>query len=116
MIERLAEDHANARRLAEALADLDGITSPGHLAQPQPGRLDPTRVRTNFVVFRVERDRTAFLDALRARGVLMVDYVHGQVRAVTHHGVAARDIETVIAATTAALRETAARRAVVATA
>lgn len=111
MIERLAEDHANARRLAEALSAMDGIVSPGHLAQPEPGPLDPARVRTNFVVFRVERDRAAFLDALRARGVLMVDYVHGQVRAVTHHGVGAEDIETVIAATAAALRETAARPA-----
>ena len=44
MIERLAEDHANARRLAEALADMDGIVSPGANAQPTPGRLDPDRV------------------------------------------------------------------------
>jgi hypothetical protein len=41
----------------------------------------------------------------------MVDYVHGQVRAVTHHGVSAEQIESVIAATAAALRETAARPA-----
>jgi threonine aldolase len=111
MIERLAEDHANARRLAEGLADLPGIVSPGDIAQPSPGRLDPGRVRTNFVVFRVERDRAAFLEALRARGVLMVEYPHGQVRAVTHFGVGAADIETVIAATAAALAETAPRAA-----
>jgi threonine aldolase len=115
MIERLAEDHANARRLAEALSGMDGIESPGHLAQPEPGRLDPRRVRTNFVVFRVERDRTAFLDALRARGVLMVDYVHGQVRAVTHHGVTGSDIDAVIDATAAALRDTSRRPAETAT-
>ena len=41
MIARLAEDHANARRLAEGLADLSGIESPGGAAQPTPGRLDP---------------------------------------------------------------------------
>ena len=41
MIERLAEDHANARRLAEALAGLDGIVSAGGTAQPAPGPLDP---------------------------------------------------------------------------
>src|SRR5512135_1458333 len=52
MIERLAEDHANARRLAEGLAGMDGIVSPGGLAQPEPGRLDPARARTNFVVFK----------------------------------------------------------------
>ena len=106
MIDRLAEDHANARRLAEALAEMDGIVSAGGTAQPAPGPLDPGRVRTNFVVFKVERDRAAFLAALRARGVLMVEYPHGQVRAVTHYGVTAADIETTIAATRDALAET----------
>ncbi len=106
MIDRLAEDHANARRLAEALAGLDGIQSAGGTAQPAPGPLDPGRVRTNFVVFKVARDRGAFLAALKARNVLMVEYPHGQVRAVTHYGVTADDIETTIAATRAALAET----------
>ena len=106
MIERLADDHANARRLAEALSGFDGVVSAGGTTQPTPGPLDPARVRTNFVVFRVERDRAAFLAALRARGVEMVEYPHGQVRAVTHFGVTASDIETVIAATRDALAET----------
>jgi threonine aldolase len=107
MIDRLADDHANARRLAEALADMDGITSPGGVAQPTPGRLDPDRVATNFVLFKVERDRTDFLSRLAARNVLMVDYSHGQVRAVTHHDVSAADIDTVIRATRETLAETA---------
>jgi threonine aldolase len=106
MIDRLAEDHANARRLAEALSEMDGIGSAGGIAQPTPGPLDPDRVRTDFVLFKVARDRAAFLDALRARGVQMVEYPHGQVRAVTHYGVDAADIETTIAATRAALAET----------
>jgi threonine aldolase len=106
MIERLAEDHANARRLAEALADMDGVRSPGGIAQPTEGRLDPERAVTNFVLFKVDRERGAFLDALRARNVLMVEYAHGQVRAVTHHDVSAADIDTVIAATREALAET----------
>jgi threonine aldolase len=109
MIDRLAEDHANARRLAEGLAGLEGIVSAGGIAQPEPGRLDPSRVRTNFLIFRVERDRAAFLDALRARGVLMVEYPHQQVRAVTHYGVTAADIDTAITATAEALAETAPR-------
>jgi threonine aldolase len=108
-IQRLAEDHANARRLAEALSTMDGIESAGGTAQPTPGPLDPGRVRTNFVLFKVERDRAAFLAALRARDVLMVEYPHGQVRAVTHYGITADDIETTIAATRAALAETAGR-------
>lgn len=112
MIERLAEDHANARRLAEGLAELDGIRSPGDIAGPEDGPLDPTRVRTNFVLFRVERDRRELLEALRARNVLMVEYPYRQVRAVTHHGVTAAEIDTVIAAVAAALRETSPRPAV----
>ena len=106
MIDRLAEDHANARRLAEALAGMDGIVSAGGTTQPTPGPLDPARVRTNFVLFKVERDRAAFLAALRARDVEMVEYPHGQVRAVTHYGVTSADIETAIVATRAALAET----------
>ena len=106
MIARLVEDHANARRLAEALSTMQGIVAAGGTAQPTPGPLDPGRVRTNFVLFKVERDRAAFLAALRARDILMVEYPHGQVRAVTHYGVTAADIETTIAATQAALAET----------
>ena len=106
MIDRLAEDHANARRLAEALSEMDGIASAGDVAQPAPGPLDPGRVATNFVVFKVERDRAAFIDALARRGVLVVAYPHGQVRAVTHYGVEPADIETAIGAVREALAET----------
>ena len=108
-IERLAEDHANARRLADALSGMEGIVAAGGTAQPGSGPLDPDRVRTNFVVFKVQRDRAAFLEALRARDVVMVEYPHGQVRAVTHYGITGEDIETTIAATRAALAETSPR-------
>jgi len=110
MIERLAEDHANARRLAEGLAGMDGIIAAGGTAQPadpaDPGPLDPGRVRTDFVVFRVRRDRAAFLAALRARGVVMVEYPHNQVRAVTHYGITAADIDATIDAVRDTLTET----------
>lgn len=108
-IRRLAEDHANARRLAEALAQMDGIVAAGGTAQPGSGPLDPDRVRTDFVLFRVERDRAAFLLALRARDVLMIEYPHDRVRAVTHYGVTAQDVEATIVATRAALAETSPR-------
>lgn len=107
MIDRLAEDHANARRLANALAEMPGIGSAGGIAQPTEGPLDPARVRTNFVLFRVERDRATFLDALGRRGVLMIAYPHGQVRAATHYGVTTEDIDATVTATRAALEETA---------
>jgi threonine aldolase len=111
MIDRLAEDHANARRLAEGLAELPGVRSPGGIAQPDDGPLDPNRVRTNFVIFRVDRDRDAFLAALAERGVWMVPYPHGQIRAVTHYGIGPAEIERTILAVRDALAATAHRAA-----
>jgi threonine aldolase len=108
MIARLADDHANARRLATGLAALDGIRSPGGLGQAGDGPLDPGRFRTNFVLFRADRERAAFLAALESRGVLMVPYANGQVRAVTHHGVTTQDVDRVVEAVDGALRDTAA--------
>jgi threonine aldolase len=105
MIDRLAEDHANARRLAEALADIDGIGSPGGIAQPTEGRLDPSRVRTNFVIFRPAGDRDAFLQALAVRGVLAGDYPDHTVRMVTHHPIGPTDIDAAIAAVAGALAD-----------
>lgn len=106
-VARLAEDHANARRLATGLAEFPGVRSPGGIAQPDAdGPLDPGRAVTNFVLFRVERDRAGFLAALERRGVLMVPYAHGQIRAVTHLGVTADDVDRVVAAAAEALRET----------
>jgi len=107
MIDRLAEDHANARFLAEALAGMPGIVSPGETAQPEGARLDPGRVRTNFVLFRVERNREDFLAALERRGVLMLSFMphNGQIRAVTHYGIERSDVEATIAAVRDALDE-----------
>jgi threonine aldolase len=106
-IRRLADDHANARHLADGLAQLDGVFSPGGLGQSGDGQLDPGRVVTNFVLFRVRRDREAFLGALEARGVLMVPYAGGSIRAVTHYGVEAADVDRVVAVVADALRATA---------
>ncbi len=109
-VKRLAEDHVNARRLATEIATLPGVLSPGHIAQPEGERLDPSRVTTNFVIFKVAGGiarRARFLDALEKRGVLMVAYPHGQVRAVTHYGIGDDEITKTIVATAAALTETA---------
>jgi threonine aldolase len=95
MIDRLAEDHRNARRLADGLVNLPGVTG-----------LDPARVRTNFVFFELTRAdlRGAFLDALAQEGVLMIEYPHTRrVRAVTHYGVDGATIDATIEATRRAL-------------
>jgi threonine aldolase len=109
-VARLAEDHAMARRLAEGLALQQGVISPGHLAQPSSGPLDPDRVTTNFVLFAVEGGparRAAYLHALREVGVGMVAYSHGQIRAVAHRGIGSADVDAVVHASAEALAATA---------
>ncbi len=70
-VERLAEDHANARVLAEGLAELPGVD------------LDPTLVETNIVVFGVP-GAEQFCARLEDAGVKMLALDAGRVRAVTH--------------------------------
>jgi threonine aldolase len=85
---RLAEDHANARRLAEGVA---GIV---------PGCLDPAEVETNIVfadVAGLGHPLTEWAAALAAEGVL-VSTVTGRLRMVTHLDVAQRDVDTALAA------------------
>jgi threonine aldolase len=84
-VDRLADDHANARRLAEGLAAIDGIT------------IDPESVETNIVVFDVA-DAQAFCAALEGEGVLMGPLGPDRVRAVTHLDVDAGAIERALAA------------------
>ena len=92
MVDRLAEDHANARRLAEGLARVPGLD------------LRPEEVDTNFVFFGVldgngrRTDPTRFIEAAGEAGVLLSTGDDGRVRAATHYGVAAEDIERAITA------------------
>jgi threonine aldolase len=113
MIARLADDHANASRLAELLAAIPGVRSPGDIAQPggDDEPLDPERVRTNFVLFRVAADRSAFLAAAAARGVRLEWYPHDQVRAATNSGITAGDVERVATVVADALAEVGSGRA-----
>ncbi|MBX3028520.1 MAG: low specificity L-threonine aldolase [Chloroflexi bacterium] len=99
MIDRLAEDHTNARWLADGLAAIPGIEG-----------LDPDRVRTDFVIFRVP-DRTGFLDALAREGVLMVPWGREEVRAVTHHGIEIHHVDRAVEVASRALAATAIVRA-----
>ena len=95
MVDRLAEDHALAQRLAAGLAALPGL------------HLDPARVETNIVVLELAPglDPGTFLDALATRGVRFVAFGGRRVRAVTHYGITADDCDRAVAACAAVLRE-----------
>jgi threonine aldolase len=87
MPQRLAQDHANARRLAEGLAGIAGI------------ELDVKRVQTNIIFIDI-RGLSTFEVAARLgeRGVLVSPGSERRMRLVTHHQVSAEDVEQVIAA------------------
>lgn len=87
MVDRLAEDHANAKRLAAGLAQLPSIL------------LDAARVQTNIVIFDLVPGGPSPMDVVRALAVrgIRVGAIGGQrFRAVTHHGIEAEDIEYTI--------------------
>ena len=88
MIERLAEDHANAQRLARGLAEIHGIT------------LDPETVQTNILVFDISAtgmSTAEFSARLKERGVLANGISATEMRMVTHKDVSRQDCETALA-------------------
>ncbi|MDP2288734.1 MAG: GntG family PLP-dependent aldolase [Actinomycetota bacterium] len=108
-IKRLADDHMCARLLAEGLSEQSGVLSPGGCAQAEGIALDPSRVMTNFVLFKVaggHARRTAYLQHLRDQGIALMAYDHGQIRAVTHRGIDEQQIREVIAASADAMTAT----------
>lgn len=96
MVERLVEDHRRAKRLAEGLAELPGVI------------LDPERIQTNIVVFRLARPdlpgdghvppNARFLAAMKDHGVLCGAFGKEEVRMVTHHHITDPDVDHALAA------------------
>ena len=81
-VERLAEDHANARTLAEGLAEIPGV------------KVDP--VQTNMVFVDFGGDTTHLAERMEASGVLMAGYTGEKIRLVTHLDISAKNIEKVL--------------------
>jgi threonine aldolase len=96
MVDRLAEDHANARRLAEGFAEA-----------ANEGAVPLERVQTNMVVFDARAcgtDAATVIAALKSEGVLAGPMSPTVVRFVTHNDVPASDIDRAIAAFDRALK------------
>lgn len=89
MIERLDEDHKNAKRLAEGLAKIEGIS------------VDLDGVQTNMVRFETDRlgvTDAQFLCSLRENGILALAQAEHKIRMVTHRGIEKEHIEKTILA------------------
>jgi len=87
MVERLADDHANARKLAEGLAQMPGIS------------IDPNQIHTNIVYFEFDRkDITVeeLVKRLGDNGARMLPVGPGRIRAVTHYHISSEDIDYVL--------------------
>jgi threonine aldolase len=81
MVDRLADDHANARTLAEGLSEIDGVGC------------DLSRVETNIVFIHLERMRAPeFIDECGKRG-LKIDGGEHRIRMVTHFGIESEDVQ-----------------------
>jgi len=94
MVDRLAEDHENARRLAEGIAHIPGLS------------IELNRIQTNIVYFDMadkQFDTGTLVTQLAGQGVKMLQVGPGRLRAVTHYGISTDDIDFALAAISEAM-------------
>jgi threonine aldolase len=93
-VDRIADDHMRARRLAEGLSAAEA-------------QVDLEQVQTNFVQIDVGLDRAGAIERMKERGVLVSTTVHPTVvRAVTHLDITDEDVDAAVEAIPAALAVT----------
>jgi len=88
MIDRLADDHVNAKKLAEGLANIDGLS------------VDPQRIQTNIVIFEVDPAMSTvqeFMAALDREGVKVSYPGEHTIRMVTHREIDSSEIDDALA-------------------
>ncbi len=96
MVDRLAEDHQNSRRLAQGLANIDGLS------------VEPDSIQTNIVIFDVEEKVGAapdFIKAMKDAEVLVSYPGERSVRMVTHRHISSEDVEETLSRTSKVVRE-----------
>ena len=83
MVDRLQEDHTNARILADGIAGLPGVV------------LDPETIKTNIIYFALNDaaiESADFLTVLAAKGIQFFDTGPRRFRMVTHNDISAEDV------------------------
>ncbi len=96
MVDRLAEDHANARRLAQGLANIDGIS------------VDPDTIHTNIVIFEVDKSvgtANQVIEALAEEGVLVTYPGKQSLRMVTNRHIGGADIDDALGRVSGVVRQ-----------
>lgn len=96
MVDRLAEDHANAKRLAEGIARIPGLA------------VDMERIQTNIVFFDLAGAAISdheLVAKLGSRGVKVLRSAPGRIRAVTHYGISSEDIDLALGALAEAMEQ-----------
>ena len=86
MVDRMADDHANARRLAEGLAQIEGVS------------IDPERVTTNILYFTTPGRPAEEVEQSLAEEGVHCFALDGRIRMVTHHHITPEDIESALGA------------------
>ncbi len=81
MIDRMADDHVNAKKLAEGIAELEGIA------------LDPGEINTNLVRFGVPKGSGDTIAALMKEQGVYINGGDSDLRMVTHYGIDSEDID-----------------------
>ena len=100
MVDRLAEDHANARRLAQGLANIEGIS------------VDPDEIHTNIVIFEVDQaigTADQVINALAEEGVLVTYPGQQSLRMVTHRHIDGAAIDDALGRVSSVVRQLKAR-------
>jgi threonine aldolase len=89
MVDRLAEDHENARRLAEGVSRISGLS------------IELEKVQTNIIYFELDEGRMTpeeLVTELNKKGVKLLAVGNRRLRAVTHYGISAEDIDLTVKA------------------
>jgi len=89
MVDRLAEDHENARRLAEGIAGIGGLS------------IELAKVQTNIIYFELDEGRMTPMELvteLDKKEVKLLSVGARRLRAVTHYGISAEDIDLTVKA------------------